>query len=346
MRKRLIGVAMMLACVASSASAVSRQSANTAAADNPTAETLLENRRPELVDYYELRTRLGDAQFNRLRQDVFAEMGRRKPNPPRQAVVNCPSDSEAMVMAMLGVAADTASPQDYAAQVAGARAVLVKLDEARKDLAAGRLPDEIYRPALRYAELSASASNPRVKELFRRATEDQAVAMAVVAIAQNGPMVRGLGRPALGYLQTVSSWENCRLRQENTAWLKHQVAQSGWFRISLYGAEADSAAHLLVQHSDHDRAFQQTVLEELRKLLPTNDARPQSYAQLDDRVAVALNRPQQYGSQGRCLPTGVWEPAPVENPDGLDRRRAAVGLPTMEVYRAGFRCPVIPPATG
>jgi hypothetical protein len=57
-------------------------------------------------------------------------------------------------------------------------------------------------------------------------------------------------------------------------------------------------------------------------------ARPDSYAYLYDRVAVAEQRPQRYGSQYGADGT----PEPIEDPDHVDERRKAVGLDTMAEY--------------
>lgn len=79
-------------------------------------------------------------------------------------------------------------------------------------------------------------------------------------------------------------------------------------------------------------AFQKSALVLLEGLLPAMDTQPQSYAYLYDRVAIAEKRPQRYGTQGRCTGPAKWEPYPSENPDGLDKRRAEVGLNSEAEY--------------
>lgn len=56
------------------------------------------------------------------------------------------------------------------------------------------------------------------------------------------------------------------------------------------------------------------------------------YAYLFDRVAGQDNRLQRYGTQGRCTGIGVWEPSAIEDPDGLNARRASVGLEPIKNY--------------
>ncbi|MDE2293038.1 MAG: hypothetical protein KGL53_13225 [Elusimicrobia bacterium] len=123
----------------------------------------------------------------------------------------------------------------------------------------------------------------------------------------------------------------------NTAALKELLAVHGWFTIDAFGPQADQDAWLLVQHADHDVAFQEEVLARLEALLPSGGTRPHNYAYLFDRVAVARDRPQRYGTQGRCVGKGLWEPDPMEEPERVDERRAAVGLPPMAEYKAHFR---------
>ena len=53
------------------------------------------------------------------------------------------------------------------------------------------------------------------------------------------------------------------------------------------------------------------------------------------------HKPQRYGSQVVCK-AGVWQPRDLEDPDHVDQRRKAVGLPETEAaylkYFAGRAC--------
>lgn len=101
-------------------------------------------------------------------------------------------------------------------------------------------------------------------------------------------------------------------------------------------------ARFLVQHADHDTAFQTNVLTMLTSLVGRKETSPTNYAYLYDRVAVNSNRPQRYGTQGRCTGSGIWEARPTEDPGHLDERRAAVGLEPQAEYRARFTCRAAP----
>jgi hypothetical protein len=132
------------------------------------------------------------------------------------------------------------------------------------------------------------------------------------------------------------------LDRQNTVDLKSLLDRYGWFTISEFGKKADGNAWLLVQHSDHDPAFQEQVLAKLEKLYPRGETRPANYAYLYDRLAAswhnpAKRRPQRYGTQGQCTGLGKWEPLRIEDPANVDARRAAVGLPPLAEYIAGFK---------
>lgn len=130
------------------------------------------------------------------------------------------------------------------------------------------------------------------------------------------------------------SLDSCGADEANAAWLKARLKAHGWFTIPDYGNDADSAAFLIVQHADHDPAFQAEVLSQLEKLALEGKTRPLSYAMLYDRVAIGERRPQRYGSQGECT-GGVWMPFKTEDPANLDQRRAAMGLKPLAEDVAG-----------
>lgn len=114
----------------------------------------------------------------------------------------------------------------------------------------------------------------------------------------------------------------------NTARLKEIVAMYGWPTVSMVGSEAASAAWLLAQHADRDRAFQASVLVLMEKLLDSGEASRKNYAYLFDRI----NEPQHYGTQGTCLDSTRWVPRLIEDEANVDKRRAEAGLPPMSQY--------------
>ena len=124
--------------------------------------------------------------------------------------------------------------------------------------------------------------------------------------------------------------------EAHTAELAALIDRHGWFRISVFGEEADADAWLLVQHADRDVAFQKRVLALLEPLVEMEETSPSHYAYLWDRVAMNEERPQRYGTQGRCTGPGTWEPFEIEDPERVDERRAATGLQPLDEYAKLF----------
>jgi hypothetical protein len=114
---------------------------------------------------------------------------------------------------------------------------------------------------------------------------------------------------------------------KNRARLQEIVDQHGWPGISLVGNDGAHAAWLLVQHADGDREFQRACLRRMESL-PDGEVQKQSIAYLTDRVLVGENMPQRYGTQLGS----DFQPAPLEDPENVDRRRAEVGLPPLAEY--------------
>jgi hypothetical protein len=116
--------------------------------------------------------------------------------------------------------------------------------------------------------------------------------------------------------------------EDNTAWLRGVVAERGWPGRSLVGDEGAHDAWLLAQHADHDRVFQAECLDLLTSAVAVGEAPAADLAYLTDRVLRARGEPQLYGTQfwRGSGGDGELQPLPIADPDGVDERRAAVGL--------------------
>jgi hypothetical protein len=121
------------------------------------------------------------------------------------------------------------------------------------------------------------------------------------------------------------------VHRRNAARLAAVVDEHGWPGRSLVGADAAAAAFRIVQHAIGEPARMRAWLPLLRDAAARGDADAGHAAMLDDRIAALEGRPQRYGTQldwddaGEAMvPMGG-----VEDPDGVDARRAAVGLPPM-----------------
>jgi hypothetical protein len=127
--------------------------------------------------------------------------------------------------------------------------------------------------------------------------------------------------------------------RRSTARMKEVVANKGWPGKTLVGTDGAFAAWLLVQHADADRAFQKLCLQKMEAAVKAGEAAAKDWAYLVDRVAVADERKQIYGTQF----DENQEPQPIEDEAHVDERRAAVGLGTMADYKVRMREDYGPP---
>jgi len=103
--------------------------------------------------------------------------------------------------------------------------------------------------------------------------------------------------------------------------------------IEEVGKQGSSNFWLMMQHCDKDPKFQEEVLSEMKKHIERKNANPSNYAYLIDRVKVNTGKPQVYGTQMILnKDNSSYEPKPVIEPQNLNKRRAEVGLGTIEEY--------------
>ncbi|HXT94401.1 MAG TPA: DUF6624 domain-containing protein [Trebonia sp.] len=126
--------------------------------------------------------------------------------------------------------------------------------------------------------------------------------------------------------------------EENLPWLKGVLAAHGWPGKSLVGEDGARAAWLLAQHADRDTAFQRQCLDLMTVAVEAGEARVHLLAYLTDRVLLHEGQPQVYGTQV-TRQDGQVVPRDVTDPDRLDERRAAVGLPSFAEYTRAFEEP-------
>lgn len=181
-------------------------------------------------------------------------------------------------------------------------------------------------------KMAQAETNPRVHELLRRAALDQLIRRGweVGSEVWSEPPSPG----ARSRFESRLDGQMCETDRENTAWLKADIDAHGWYRLSEHGEAASNAAWLMAQHADRDRPFQRHVLTLLEPLAGEGEIKRSNFAYLYDRIAVGGNRPQRYGTQGRCAARNVWEPFPLENPDGVEALRAEADIGTLAEYAA------------
>jgi hypothetical protein len=166
---------------------------------------------------------------------------------------------------------------------------------------------------------TAHADSLFVAELQQRLAVDQSARDSMIEQMKRG------GSPVeqIRHMLSVDS--------SNTRWLRERVTRDGWPTTARIGNDGMDAAFLLVQHADHDTAFQAWVLPHIERAFRAGDVKGQDVALLTDRLAVARGQPQEYGTQ-TDLSNGRIVVKPTRDSAHVDARRASMGLPPMAVY--------------
>lgn len=157
-------------------------------------------------------------------------------------------------------------------------------------------------------------------ELQRRGAEDEAARAQLIASLQAG------GAPDSTVLAQLAAVDSA-----NAQWLASTVTTHGWPRRSVVGADAASAAFLIVQHATHDTTFQVAMLRELATAVERREADGESLALLTDRVARQRGLPQVYGTQADVRDGRVILD-PIADSAGVDHRRAQLGMVPLAAY--------------
>lgn len=246
-------------------------------------------------------------------------------NDPR-----CLTEAEAELQANLAAAVEAADVAAFDDDRAAAAEAWAKWALFAEGIEHGQVATEepFKWVSDRYAQLESETS-PRSRELLRRTARDQLYRHSWTGGAQ----VWGeLSSGAKGRVMSRLMRATCLTDRDNTEWLKADVAANGWFTISATGAQASSSAWLMAQHADRDRDFQRHVLALMEPLVAAGEVTRGNYAYLWDRIAVSENRPQRYGTQGRCTGPGRWEPNEIEDRDRVEARREEAEIGSLVEY--------------
>jgi hypothetical protein len=174
-----------------------------------------------------------------------------------------------------------------------------------------------------------SENSPLRHELLDRRSRDQEARRAVAAYFAEH---KGAD-PEASKAADVPAFQKLReVDRGNTTRMKAIIDRHGWPGKTLVGEEGAFSAWLLVQHADHDCAFQKKCLVLLTEAAKRGEASAAHMAYLTDRVRMGEKRPQVYGTQFEVV-AGKLQPYPVEDEANLEQRRREIGLPPMAEYR-------------
>jgi hypothetical protein len=113
---------------------------------------------------------------------------------------------------------------------------------------------------------------------------------------------------------------------DNSPWLESIITEHGWPGAEFVGEDGAHSAWLIAQHAPLH--LQRQWLPLLREAVQAGNAEAVDLAYLDDRVRVREQHPQRHGTQW-LVREGEQRLYPLEAPDEVNDRRAALGLPLL-----------------
>lgn len=122
-----------------------------------------------------------------------------------------------------------------------------------------------------------------------------------------------------------------RIDAENRASLRDIFDRHGFPTPEMIGRDGVSSVFVLVQHADDDPVFQAHALALAEPLMQRRDLSRQQYAMLADRVLLAQDQPQLYGTQYK-VEHGKIAVLPLTDPENVDARRARMAMGTLASY--------------
>ena len=116
---------------------------------------------------------------------------------------------------------------------------------------------------------------------------------------------------------------------QNAAILDEILTVHGWPGPDLVGEDGSEAAWIVAQHAIGIPDFQRRCLVMLEGASRNRGVPAWQLAYLADRIRVFEGVPQIYGTQFDWDEEGMMSPLPIEDPAGVDSRRAEIGLPPL-----------------
>jgi hypothetical protein len=142
---------------------------------------------------------------------------------------------------------------------------------------------------------------------------------------------KGIKKDSIIMKELVKEWN--KIDSLNLIETKKIFAEYGYLGVEEVGKTGSHDLWLLIQHSDKDPKFQEAVLAEMKKHVERKNANGTDYAYLIDRVNLNTGKQQMYGTQmRRNNETGITAPHDLFEPENVNKRRAEVGLNTIEEY--------------
>jgi hypothetical protein len=117
------------------------------------------------------------------------------------------------------------------------------------------------------------------------------------------------------------------VHRKNASRLQAIIAEHGWPDSELVGADGTLAAWFIAQHAIGEPDFQRQALTLVQEKVAEGKVPPAQEAYLLDRIAMYEGRPQRYGTQSLPCADGQYRRWKTEDPEHLNERRTAIGMP-------------------
>lgn len=146
---------------------------------------------------------------------------------------------------------------------------------------------------------------------------------------------KAAGLPPKGMTFETPAWQHYKdsVFLSNYKWAKKLIDRQGFPGHDKVGEDGSRNFWLLVQHCDKWPEFQQQVLLLMEKELNNNNANPQDFAFLTDRVQLNTGGKQSYGTQVTYNTDSCQAiPRPLNDPGSVNSRRKLKGLGPLEEY--------------
>lgn len=117
--------------------------------------------------------------------------------------------------------------------------------------------------------------------------------------------------------------------------LKEIINEYGFPNKKLVGNDAMNGVFYIIQHSNGDKEWQKSQLENIEKSVKSGDMDGQKYAYLYDRIKTNTKEKQLYGTQfSKVDPTNnIVQLFETADPANLDNRRKEIGMMPIEMYK-------------
>lgn len=124
--------------------------------------------------------------------------------------------------------------------------------------------------------------------------------------------------------------ELARIHRRNAARLYELLVEFGWPGRRLAGDDGCEAAWIIARNASHDPSLQALCEKLLQIAVANGDAPAWQYASLVDNVRKQRGELQLYGTITIKDETGALKRYPIADPDRVNTRRRALGLPPLK----------------